>query len=100
MCISALIVAGSLLASPAQQPAAPPPVHPGLVRISTDTPEARAEWERRLARMLRTGALKEVELQIERLVGEAHRALAAAPLTPVARERLAELADYVAWRDH
>ncbi len=58
VCISALIVAGSLLASPAQEPAAPPPVHPGLVRISTDTPEARADWERRLARMVRTGALK------------------------------------------
>jgi len=50
--------------------------------------------------LVRTGALKEVELQIERLVGEAHRALAATPLNLVARERLAELADYVAWRDH
>ena len=55
MCISALIAAGLLVA---QAPAPPPPVHPGLVRVTTDTPEARAEWERRLSRMVRTGALK------------------------------------------
>lgn len=50
--------------------------------------------------LVRTGALKEVELQIERLVGKAHAALADAPIADVARARLAELADYIAWRDH
>jgi geranylgeranyl diphosphate synthase, type I len=49
---------------------------------------------------VRTGALKEVELEVERLVGAAHVALDRAPITSEARELLAELADYVAWRDH
>jgi geranylgeranyl diphosphate synthase, type I len=49
---------------------------------------------------VRTGALKEVELEVERLVGEAHVALDQAPIAPEARELLAQLADYVAWRDH
>jgi geranylgeranyl diphosphate synthase type I len=49
---------------------------------------------------VRTGALKEVELEVERLVGTAHAAIAAAPLTGEARGLLDELADYVAWRDH
>ena len=60
MCISALIAAGLLVA---QAPAPPPSVHPGLVRVTTETPEARANWERRLARMVRTGALKVREQQ-------------------------------------
>ena len=46
-----------LPAAHAQAPAPSPP-HPGLVRIQADTPELRAEWDRRLARMLRSGALK------------------------------------------
>ena len=40
----------------AQDPSPAP--HPGLVRVQTGTPEARADWERRLASMARTGALK------------------------------------------
>ena len=46
-----------------------------------------------------TGALAEVEDEIHRLVGEARVALDAAPLTDDAKQRLHELADYVAWRD-
>jgi geranylgeranyl diphosphate synthase type I len=49
---------------------------------------------------VRTGALKEAEHEIERLLGAARAALDVAPLVPVARTWLAELADYVAWRDH
>ena len=48
---------------------------------------------------VRTGALKEVEREIERLVAIAHDALARAPITAPARELLHELAVYVAWRD-
>ncbi|MGQ0823817.1 MAG: polyprenyl synthetase family protein [Actinomycetota bacterium] len=48
---------------------------------------------------VRTGALKAVEGEIEQLVGEARAALAVTPLTDVAKERLGELATYVAWRD-
>ena len=40
------------------QTKAPEAPHPGLVRVLADTPEARAEWDRRLARMLKSGALK------------------------------------------
>jgi len=58
VCISVLVLAGLLLATDAQTPTAPAPVHPGLVRITTDTPETRASWDTRLARMVRTGALK------------------------------------------
>lgn len=50
--------------------------------------------------LVRTGAVKEVEVQIERLVQEAHAALAVAPISAAARAKLAELADYIAWRDH
>jgi hypothetical protein len=46
-----------------------------------------------------TGALAEVETDIDRLVAEARAALAVAPLGEPARVTLAELADYVAWRD-
>jgi geranylgeranyl diphosphate synthase type I len=49
---------------------------------------------------VRTGALKEVEREIEGLVVTAHQALDAAPITSDARVLLGELADYVAWRDH
>lgn len=41
--------------APAAAPARP---HPGLVRVATDTPEQRADWERRLAAMARAGSLK------------------------------------------
>jgi geranylgeranyl diphosphate synthase type I len=48
---------------------------------------------------VRTGALEQIEADIERLVAEARDALAAAPLTDGARSWLDELAAYVAWRD-
>ncbi|HEX5096478.1 MAG TPA: polyprenyl synthetase family protein [Acidimicrobiia bacterium] len=48
---------------------------------------------------VRTGALKDIEREIEQLVDVARTAIDAAPLSPEARERLSELADYVAWRD-
>jgi len=37
---------------------APDAPHPGLVRVQADTPQSRAEWDRRLSRMVATGALK------------------------------------------
>ena len=40
------------------QTKAPDAPHPGLVRVLADTPESRAEWDRRLARMIKSGALK------------------------------------------
>jgi geranylgeranyl diphosphate synthase, type I len=46
-----------------------------------------------------SGALANVETQIARLTADAHRAIAAAPLAPPARDWLDDLADYVAWRD-
>jgi geranylgeranyl diphosphate synthase, type I len=46
-----------------------------------------------------TGALDEIEDEIGRLVTEARAAIETAPLTGGARERLDELAVYVAWRD-
>ena len=49
---------------------------------------------------VRSGALKEVERRIERLVGDTHAALATAPIATRARDLLLELTDYVAWRDH
>jgi aryl-alcohol dehydrogenase-like predicted oxidoreductase len=51
------------------------------------------------ALFVRTGAVDDVEVAIERLVVEARDALAAAPLTETARVWLDELAAYVAWRD-
>ena len=48
---------------------------------------------------MRTGALDDVEAEIDRLVVEARAALAAAPLSETARGWLDELAAYVAWRD-
>ena len=56
---SRLVLAVSVAAAvtaPAQTPA--PAEHPGLVRVLADTPEARAQWDRRLARMVSSGALK------------------------------------------
>jgi len=53
------ILAASLAAAVtahAQTPAVPE--HPGLVRVQADTPESRAQWDRRLARMVSSGALK------------------------------------------
>jgi geranylgeranyl diphosphate synthase type I len=47
----------------------------------------------------RTGALDQIELDIERLVSEAREALAIAPIDDTARAWLDELAAYVAWRD-
>jgi geranylgeranyl diphosphate synthase type I len=47
----------------------------------------------------RTGALDQIELDIERLVAEAREALAIAPIDDTARTWLGELAAYVAWRD-
>ncbi len=49
--------------------------------------------------LVETGARDEVERTIERLVDEALRALATAPLTTEARVALEELATFVAWRD-
>jgi geranylgeranyl diphosphate synthase type I len=46
-----------------------------------------------------TGALAEVEADIDRLVAQAREALADAPLHDDAKTRLHALADYVAWRD-
>ena len=51
------------------------------------------------ALFVRTGAVDDVEAEIERLVVEARDALAAAPLAETARVWLDELAAYVAWRD-
>ncbi len=49
--------------------------------------------------LVRTGAVSEIEAEIDRLVGEARIALGAATLTDDARGWLEELAEYVAWRD-
>lgn len=49
--------------------------------------------------MVETGAVAAVEASIERLVGEAVHALDSAPLVPVARSALVELAHFVAGRD-
>jgi geranylgeranyl diphosphate synthase type I len=48
---------------------------------------------------VRTGAVDEIEREINRLVATAHDALEHAPITADARAWLAQLADYVAWRD-
>jgi geranylgeranyl diphosphate synthase type I len=63
-------------------------------------PELSAVDVRRLQDLfVRTGALDQIEADIERLVAEARDALAAAPITDGARSWLDELAAYVAWRD-
>jgi geranylgeranyl diphosphate synthase type I len=48
---------------------------------------------------VRTGALDQIESDIERLVTVAREALAVAPIDDTARAWLDELAAYVAWRD-
>jgi geranylgeranyl diphosphate synthase, type I len=48
---------------------------------------------------VRTGALEQIEADIERLVAQARDALASAPIDDTARGWLDELAAYVAWRD-
>jgi len=52
------------------------------------------------ATLVDTGALAEVEAQIESLVGESLASLEAAPITDEARNHLIELAWFVAGRDH
>ena len=49
--------------------------------------------------MVACGAVREVEQAIEALVAESLAALADAPITEAARTALAELGNYVAWRD-
>jgi geranylgeranyl diphosphate synthase type I len=49
--------------------------------------------------LVETGACDDVERAIERLVDEALKALAAAPLSTDARVALEELGTFVAWRD-
>jgi geranylgeranyl diphosphate synthase type I len=60
---------------------------------------APAEIAALQAVLVETGARAEVERAIERLVGEALTALAAAPLTDEARIALEELGTFVAWRE-
>ena len=50
--------------------------------------------------LVESGARDEIELMIAALVDEALAALDRAAITGEAREALAELASYVAWRDH
>ena len=49
--------------------------------------------------MVDCGAVREVETAIEGLVAESLAALAHAPITEDARTALAELGNFVAWRD-
>jgi hypothetical protein len=53
-----LAVILAMAASATAQPPSPAVPHPGLVRVQADTPEARAKWDRRLAAMVKVGALK------------------------------------------
>ena len=55
-----LVLAVSLaVAASANAQSRPPALpHPGLVRVHADTPEARAQWDQRLAGMVKVGALK------------------------------------------
>jgi geranylgeranyl diphosphate synthase type I len=63
-------------------------------------PDLTADDVRELqALFARTGALEQIESDIERLVTQARDALAAAPIDDTARGWLDELAAYVAWRD-
>ena len=58
-----------------------------------------AEVESIQAVLVATGALAEVESQIDELAEEALRALDGADITDDARKALEELAHYVAWRE-
>jgi geranylgeranyl diphosphate synthase type I len=49
--------------------------------------------------LIATGAVDEVEASIGRLVAESLTALESVPITPAARDALAELGRFVAWRD-
>jgi hypothetical protein len=55
-----LVLAVSLggAASATAQTPSPALPHPGLVRVLAETAEARAQWDRRLAGMVKVGALK------------------------------------------
>jgi geranylgeranyl diphosphate synthase type I len=68
----------------------------GLVGRSELRPE---EVEAIQAVLVDTGALAEVESQIDELAEEALSALDGADLTDDARKALEELAHYVAWRE-
>ena len=52
-----LVVSLAAVASANAQTPAPASPHPGLVRVHADTPESRARWDRRLADMIKVGAL-------------------------------------------
>lgn len=54
--VLAVTVATSVTAH--AQTKTPDAPHPGLVRVLADTPESRAEWDRRLVRMIKSGDLK------------------------------------------
>jgi geranylgeranyl pyrophosphate synthase len=49
--------------------------------------------------LVATGALAELEIEIEQLAAEAVRALPAAGLSAEAEQALTDLAHYVAWRE-
>jgi hypothetical protein len=53
-----LAVSLPLAVSANAQTPAPAPPHPRLVQVRADTPESRALWDRRLAGMVKVGALK------------------------------------------
>ncbi|MBM3674384.1 MAG: polyprenyl synthetase family protein [Actinobacteria bacterium] len=64
---------------------------------SSDLSAAEIESLRDL--LVTTGAVAHVESEIERLVAESLAALDRAPIAPEAREALADLGTFVAWRD-
>jgi geranylgeranyl diphosphate synthase type I len=70
-----------------------------LLRRLGDPDMSAADVAALQAVFVRTGALDQIEADIERLVTEARDALANAPLADSARTWLDELAAYVAWRD-
>ena len=69
-------------------------------RCPTCTTVVVKEASRRIVDLLvSSGAVDEVERSIERLVAESMRALDRADITDEARHALAELGNFVAWRD-
>jgi hypothetical protein len=58
--VAVMLAAAGWLGVVSAQTKAPAPAspHPGLVRVVTDTPEQRADWEKRLTAMVRAGTLK------------------------------------------